>query len=53
MLSDVHLVKLSMLITSPTELMRLGKEGLKLPESTVQSALINNPGTSAQPHIVC
>ena len=44
MLRDVHLVKLSRLITTETELMRLGKEGLKLHESFVQSALTDNPG---------
>ena len=45
MLSDVHLVELSGLITTPTELTRLGVEGLKLPESKVQSAITHNPGS--------
>ena len=35
---------LGRLITSPAELTRLGVEGLKLPESKVQSALTYNPG---------
>ena len=43
-LNDVHLVKLSRLITTETELRRFGIEGLKLPESNIQSALTNNPG---------
>ena len=43
-LNAVHLVKLSHLITSPTELKTLGIEGLKIPESNIQSALTNNPG---------
>ena len=37
-------MELSLLITSPTELRRLGVEGLKLTSSTVQEALTNNPG---------
>ena len=43
-LEDVHLVKLSSLITSPIDLRTLGIKGLKLPERTIQSALTDNPG---------
>ena len=43
-LNDAHLLKLSHSITTPTELRRLGIEGLKLKSSTIQSALTNNPG---------
>ena len=43
-LEDTHLVKLSSLITSPLELRTLGIKGLKLPESTIQSTLTDNPG---------
>ena len=43
-LNDVHLVKLSRLITTLIDLRTLGIKGLKLPESTIQSALTDNPG---------
>ena len=43
-LNAVHLVKLSRLITSPTELKTLGIEGLKIPESNIHSALTDNAG---------
>ena len=43
-LKDVHLVKLSSLITSPLELRTLGIEGLKLPPSIIDSALSHYPG---------
>ena len=43
-LNDGHLLDLSRLITSQTELRILVIKGLKLSESTVQSALTDNPG---------
>ena len=43
-LNDRHLLKLSGLITSPTDLRKLGIEGLKLSANKIQSALTNNPG---------
>ena len=43
-LNAVHLVKLSHWITTETELRRLSIEGLKIPESNIQSALTNNRG---------
>ena len=43
-LKDVHLEKVSSLITNPKELKTLGIEGLELPPSTIDSALTHYPG---------